>query len=659
MISFIIAIVLLVIGFVTYGKVIEDNFGPDDRQTPAVAINDGVDFVPMKTWKVFLIQLLNIAGTGPIFGALSGALFGPVVYLWIVFGCIFAGAVHDYHCGMLSMRNNGAGIAELTGKYLGNGMRQVMRVFSVILLVMCGVVFTVGPAELLAMLTPEGLSRNVWLWVIIIYYFIATFVPIDKVIGRLYPIFGICLIAMAVGVGGSLMFSGRFDMPELWNNFENMHASGTHIWPFMFITVACGAISGFHATQSPMMARCCATEREGRLVFYGAMVAEGIIALVWAAAGVTVYENSQALLDAGGGCSAVVYAICQTTMGKVGSILAIVGVIACPITSGDTAYRSARLTIAEWFNIDQKKLQNRFLVTLPLLFAGTIICGLDYSVVWRYFSWSNQTLATIALWTIAVYLVHEKRHCLYAAIPATFMSAVVTTYFVTAPECLGMLWQSLGMEYATYYNIGVVAGICCAIALFMAFNLSFSKQLEAEMVQSNFESFVNLILAIMVTIGLACSIYSLIRADMLDKLDIACDVALYLYLAFYAFSGYKKPKNNYQKYGMWLYIVVLAVGAVVMTLDGRTAFAYPEFATALLVAFVSGRLNKLERNVHLLNIAILIQLAAAVGANIWQPVGFAGAVINTSSLIEIVVITYSYVSRYEEHVDMSKEFNEK
>ena len=310
MITFIICLAFLLVGFLVYGKYVNKMFGPDDRETPAIAINDGVDYIPMPTWKVFLIQLLNIAGTGPIFGALSGALFGPIVYLWIIFGNIFAGAVHDYMCGMLSMRNRGASISELTGKYLGNGMKNVMRVFSVVLLVMCGVVFTTGPAGLLAILTPDTLDATFWLWVVMIYYFIATFVPIDKVIGRLYPLFGICLIVMAVGVAGSMMFSGKFEMPELWLNFENQHASGTPVWPFMFITVACGAISGFHATQSPMMARCCKSEREGQKVFYGAMVAEGVIAMVWAAAGVTCYESSQALLEAGGGVSSVVYAVC-------------------------------------------------------------------------------------------------------------------------------------------------------------------------------------------------------------------------------------------------------------------------------------------------------------------------------------------------------------
>ena len=463
MISFLAAVALLIIGYLTYGKVVEKNFGPDSRETPAIRLNDGVDYVPMPTWKVFLIQLLNIAGTGPIFGALGGALFGPIVYLWIVFGCIFAGAVHDYNCGMLSARHNGASVSELTGLYLGKGLKQLMRVFSVILLVMCGVVFTVGPAGLLELLNPGLLSENTWLLIISLYYFIATFVPIDKVIGHLYPLMGICLVVMALGVASSMLFSGQFVMPELWDHFENMHAAGTDVWPFLFITVACGAISGFHATQSPMMARCIKSEKNGRLVFYGAMIAEGLIALIWAAAGVTVYESSQALLDAGGGCSAVVYHICQSTMGQFGIILALLGVIACPISSGDTAYRSARLTLADWFKLDQSSIKNRLILTLPLLLAGSIICKLNYSIVWRYFSWANQTLAMITLWAISVYLRKEKKNHYITAIPALFMSAVTVTYFVSAPECLGVLWSTLGLPYEVYYPAGIVCGIVAAL----------------------------------------------------------------------------------------------------------------------------------------------------------------------------------------------------
>lgn len=473
MLTFALAIVLLVLGYLFYGKRVDKIFGPDDRQTPAVAINDGVDFVPMKGWKIFLIQLLNIAGLGPIFGALNGALFGPVVYLWIVFGTILAGGVHDYMSGMLSMRHRGASISEVTGIYLGSAMKNVMRVFSVVLLVMVGVVFSKGPAGLLALLTPEKLNETFWLWLIIAYYFVATFVPVDKVIGRIYPVFGLCLIAMAVGVAGSLMFSGNYEMPELWNNFANHHAEGTPIWPFMFITVACGAISGFHATQSPMMARCCTSEKQGHKIFYGAMAAEGVIALVWAAAGVSFYENSQALLDAGAGVNAVVYEICNSTMGKVGSLLAMLGVIACPITSGDTAYRSARLTIADWFKVDQKDWKKRLLLTVPLLGAGAIICQVDYQIVWRYFSWSNQTLAMIALWAAAVYLRKNGRNHWICTAPATFMSAVSATYFVVADECLGGLLK--GVLGTALQPVAIVVGIVVAVAFLAVYMRSGKK----------------------------------------------------------------------------------------------------------------------------------------------------------------------------------------
>ena len=480
MITFLICVAALLVGYWLYGRRVDRLFGPDDRETPAVAINDGVDFVPMKGWKIFLIQLLNIAGLGPIFGALNGALFGPVVYLWIVLGTIFAGGVHDYMSGMMSMRHSGASVSELTGMYLGNGMKQVMRVFSVVLLVMVGVVFSKGPAGLLAMLTPEKLDAGFWLTVVIIYYFIATFVPVDKVIGKIYPIFGICLLVMAFGVAFVLLFSGDYQMPELWANFSNQHASGTSIWPFMFVTVACGAISGFHATQSPMMARCCTSEKQGHKVFYGAMVAEGIIAMVWAAAGISFYENSQALLAAGAGVNAVVFEICQTTMGKLGGALAMLGVIACPITSGDTAYRSARLTIADWFHVDQANWKKRLALTVPLLGAGTIICQVDYSVIWRYFSWSNQTLAMIALWATSVYLAQQNKNYWVTVIPATFMSAVSATYFMAAGECMGLLWKPLGLAMSTYYPIAVVTGIVFAgamLALFLKKTKKYAKQL--------------------------------------------------------------------------------------------------------------------------------------------------------------------------------------
>mgnify|MGYP005876069401 FL=1 len=456
MLSFFACLILLIVGYFTYGKFVDHIFKPDKRKTPCVEHPDGVDYMPIKTWKAFLIQLLNIAGLGPIFGALSGAIWGPSVYLWIVFGTIFAGAVHDYLSGMLSERNDGASISEIVGIYLGPVMKNVMRVFSVILLVMVGVVFMVGPAGLLEKLTPGVLDIEFWTIVILVYYFLATLLPIDKIIGRFYPIFGICLIVMALGIGGATLFNnGIRPMPEL--TLQNLHPDGKPIWPLMFITVACGAISGFHATQSPMVARCLEREEDGRKVFYGAMVAEGIIALIWAAAGVAFYEGTGGLLAAGGGNSSTVYEMSIGLLGKAGGVLALIGVIVCPITSGDTAFRSARLTISDWFKIDQKDTKKRLILSLPLLLIGYMISKFDYNVVWRYFSWSNQTLAMIALWAGAMYLVKTSKPLtsLMAAIPATFMSAVSATYILYADEGF-----KLGTEIA--YPVGIAFALVCA-----------------------------------------------------------------------------------------------------------------------------------------------------------------------------------------------------
>ena len=377
MISFFICLALLIGGYFTYGSLVDRTFGPDDRETPAVKINDGVDYMVLPQWKLFMIQLLNIAGLGPIFGALSGALWGPVVFLWITFGTIFAGAVHDYFSGMLSERNEGASISEISGIYLGGTMKNVMRVFSVVLLIMVGTVFAVGPAGLIQLLFSNGGSTGIltsklfWLVLILVYYFIATFMSIDKIIGKIYPVFGICLIIMAVGVAVGIFTKG-YVIPEIWNNFTNMHPQGTPIWSFMFITVACGAISGFHATQSPLMARCMKSEKQGHFVFYGAMVSEGIIALVYAAAACAIYTGAD-LLAMGGGGSTTVYDVCSKTMGGVGIALAMLGVIACPITSGDTAFRSARLVLADWFHIEQKSIKGRLMLCIPVLGIGAIL----------------------------------------------------------------------------------------------------------------------------------------------------------------------------------------------------------------------------------------------------------------------------------------------
>ena len=449
MISFIICLILLIGGYFVYGKVAENTFEPDDRETPAVKINDGVDYVVMPQWKLFLVQLLNIAGLGPIFGAMQGALWGPVVFLWITFGTIFAGGVHDYFSGMLSERNDGASISEVCGIYLGKFMKNLMRVFSVVLLVMVGTVFAVGPAGLIVTLFAQGgiggilANAEFWLWIVLAYYFIATFLSIDKIIGKIYPIFGVCLIVMAVGVILGIFVNSQYGIPEIWDNFTNMHPDGTPIWSFMFITVACGAISGFHSTQSPLMARCMKSERQGRFVFYGAMTAEGVIALIWAAAGCALYEVTGGLNTGlaevlAGGQSAAIYDVCSKTMGGIGIALAMIGVIVCPITSGDTAFRSARLTLADWFGMSQDKYKNRLILCIPLLAAGALIGHLDYTVVWRYFSWTKQTQAMIDLRTASMYLFSTGKNYWLTAVPATFMSAVSMTYLFCAPECFGL-----------------------------------------------------------------------------------------------------------------------------------------------------------------------------------------------------------------------------
>ena len=476
MVSFFLCLAVLICGYLFYGKYVDSTFNPDDRETPAVAINDGVDYVVLPQWKLFMIQLLNIAGLGPIFGALSGAMWGPVVFLWITFGTVFAGAVHDYFAGMLSERNNGASISEVTGIYLGPTMKNVMRVFSVILLIMVGTVFAVGPAGLIVTLTTNsGLSgiltnKVFWLAIIIAYYFTATFISIDKIIGKIYPVFGICLIIMAIGVCFGTLTSGE-KIPEIFSHFTNMHPKGTPIWAFMFITVACGAISGFHATQSPLMARCLKSERQGHFVFYGAMVAEGIIALIWAAAGVTLLGVDK-LSEMGGGNNNTVYTICTMTMGKIGIILAMLGVIACPITSGDTAFRSARLTLADWLKLDQDSAKNRLILCIPVLGIGAILGfgnalgKIDYQIIWRYFSWSNQTLAMIVLWAGAMYLAQNKRNYWICAVPATFMSAVSMTYFMMAGECMGLI-AFFKNNAKVGYPVGIIFAVAC-LALFLS-----------------------------------------------------------------------------------------------------------------------------------------------------------------------------------------------
>ena len=461
MISFIIAIVVLLVGFLIYGKITDKIFSPDDRKTPAEAMTDGVDYVPMKTWKAILVELLNIAGTGPIFGALMGACFGPVVFLWIVAGSILGGAVHDYMCGMISERHAGQSIAQLSGIYLGKPVLYVMRVFSIVLLILVGTVFVTSPAALLAQLTPDFFTKSVWLVIILVYYLLATLLPIDKVIGRFYPVFGVILIIMAVCIAGGIIFLPQYTIPEV--HFENLHPDNLPIWPFMFITVACGAISGFHSTQAPMVSKCITSEKVGRKVFYGAMIIEAVIALIWAAAGVAFYGGTQMLNEAltGLGQSGVVYEISHEMLGGFGGALAVIGVVVCPITSGDTAFRSARLILAEWTHLDQKKIKNRLILTVPMLVVAGVLTQIDFNVLWRYFSWSNQTLAMIALWIATSYLIHNGKYrygSLLTAIPATFMSAVTLTYILMAKE-----------GFRVPMRVAYPAGIAFAVLMFLIY----------------------------------------------------------------------------------------------------------------------------------------------------------------------------------------------
>ena len=427
-----------------------------NRPTPAVSMGDGVDFVPMPWWRVLLIQFLNIAGLGPIFGAIAGALWGPVAFVWIVLGTVFAGAVHDYFSGMLSVRHNGLSITEVIGIYLGNITKQLMRIFTIVLLVLVGVVFISGPAGILANLTPATLDFRFWVWVIFFYYILATLLPIDKIIGKIYPVFGFALLFMAASLIIALIIKG-YAIPELTSeNWRNFHYDKEKfpIFPMLFITIACGAISGFHATQSPLMARCMKNEKEGRKVFYGAMVIEGIVALIWAAISMSFFggirELGEVMVAQKGNAAWVVNEISNSLLGKFGAILAILGVVAAPITSGDTAFRSARLTVGDLLRFNQKPIRNRLIITIPLFAVGFLLTKINFDVVWRYFAWSNQTLATVVLWTITVYLFQKRKPYWITLLPALFMTAVVTTYIMLAPEGLAL---SKPVSYATGFAV--------------------------------------------------------------------------------------------------------------------------------------------------------------------------------------------------------------
>lgn len=436
----------LVLGYFLYGAFVEKVFRPDfKRVTPALSKSDGLDFVPMPTWKIFMIQFLNIAGTGPIFGAIMGSLFGPSSYLWIVLGCIFAGAVHDYFSGMISIRNGGCNLPAIIGEQLGNGTKKAMMVFATTMLLLVGAVFVFSPAIILGDITSGGTASSVRIWsiVILLYYMLATFLPIDKLIGRIYPVFAVALLFMAAALFICLLIKWPASQMELWDGLANRSPQSGSIFPYLFITIACGAISGFHATQSPMMARCMRNEKYGRPVFYGSMIVEGMVALIWAAvASYFFYGGGNVEMGAEGvtAAPAVVTTVSKHWLGALGGVLAILGVVAAPITSGDTALRSARIMLAEAFKLDQKPMRNRLLIAIPI-FIGTAlllwfsIADADgFNTIWRYFGWANQTLAAITLWAITAYLMRKRKGLYYlvALIPAVFMTSVCATFICTA-----------------------------------------------------------------------------------------------------------------------------------------------------------------------------------------------------------------------------------
>ena len=472
MISFTLSLLALILGYILYGRFVEKVFGPDNRKTPAIAKADGLDFIVLPNWKVFMIQFLNIAGTGPIFGAIMGAKFGPMAYLWIVLGCIFAGATHDYLSGMLSMRNDGAGLPMLVGKYLGKPAKVLMLVFTVLLLTMVGTVFVYSPAEILHSMWGD---TQLWAIIIFIYYIIATMLPIDKIIGKIYPLFAFSLLFMAAALM-IWLFLHWPTVPELWTNFYNMGAATEPetwkdaIFPALFITVACGAISGFHATQSPLMARCIKSEKMGRPIFYGAMITEGLVALIWATVASWFFYGEPApgyaLITAATdgfhtSAPAVVNLVCNDWLGLAGAVLAMLGVVAAPITSGDTALRSARLIVAEWLKLDQRPIAKRLIICVPLFLCSFVMLLWQvgnpdgFNTIWQYFGWSNQTLSVFTLWTLTVYLAREKKPYWVTLIPALFMTTVCSTYLFISK-------QALQLPEPLAYSLG---GICLLIAI--------------------------------------------------------------------------------------------------------------------------------------------------------------------------------------------------
>ena len=489
MYSFVLSIIALILGYFLYGKFVEKVFKPDPaRIPPSIAQKDGVDYVPMPAWKVYMIQFLNIAGTGPVFGAIMGAMFGPSSYLWIVFGAIFGGAVHDYFSGMLSMRNGGAGLPDLAGKYMGKGMKTFVLAFSIIVLLLVGTVFVYSPAILLSQIAGDGSRMYVMIWIVVIfiYYLIATMLPVDKVIGKIYPLFALSLLFMALGLMVCLFVKWP-TIPEFWNGLGNLGEqqglmSGQGIFPCLFITIACGAVSGFHATQSPMMARCATNEKLGRPVFYGAMITEGVVALIWAAVSSWFFFGGGAEtvgLNLSASAPRIVVAVSMSWLGIMGGILAVIGVVAAPITSGDTAFRSARMIIADFLHLDQKPILNRLYVSLALFVVASLLLWFNiadengFNVIWRYFGWANQTLAAVMLWIATVYLVKDRRNCAYlmTLLPASFMTSVCLTYLCVA---------KIGFNMPQNWSLPIGAGVfvLCIVVFFICKTVSESSKVQ-------------------------------------------------------------------------------------------------------------------------------------------------------------------------------------
>ncbi len=463
MLWFLTCVAALLGGYFIYGTIVEKIFGINEkRKTPAHTKADGVDYVRMSTPKVYLVQLLNIAGVGPIFGPIMGALYGPAAMLWIVIGCVFAGAVHDYFSGMLSIRNGGASVPTMTGRYLGNGAKHFMNIFAIVLLLLVGVVFVSAPAGMITNLINEQTSMHVSMTTMVViifaYYIIATIVPVDKIIGRFYPLFGALLIFMSVGLITAISFSsehqilGGFEVSDMFNN---LNPKGMPLWPALFITIACGAISGFHATQSPLMARCIENETNGRFVFYGAMIGEGIIALIWCAIALSFFDSLEGLQAAvaNGGPGNVVYSASFGLLGVFGGIIAFLGVVILPITSGDTAFRSSRLILAEYFNMEQKTMRNRLLMAVPLFVIGAILTQVDFGIIWRYFGFANQTTAVMMLWTASAYLLRHNKFHWITTVPAAFMTSVCITFILNN----GTLGFGQSMQLSTI--VGAVAAL--------------------------------------------------------------------------------------------------------------------------------------------------------------------------------------------------------